>query len=228
MLHSRGAAVVGADRTHPRDSTVLEQFIEFHADQEQSGIDLVRSVTREHTKIDVLVHAVGILGETADPFQTTTAEWDLIMRTNASSAFTMVREAAAVMKARGGGAIVLFSSVAAKEARRDYLAYNASKIAVLHLTWSMAQLLAPYNINVNAVCPGPVNTEMWSTKANAAGSAADAASMRAVRTSQIPCGRFAEPEEVARVVGFLVDPDNRYLTGLSLDIAGGAHLGMGT
>ncbi|WP_404434338.1 SDR family NAD(P)-dependent oxidoreductase [Microbacterium lacus] len=64
------------------------------------------------------------------------------------------------------GTILLLSSVAAKEARVDYLPYNASKIAVLHIMWSMAKILGPFGISVNAVNPGPVNMPMWAQLAD--------------------------------------------------------------
>ncbi|MFF3853585.1 SDR family NAD(P)-dependent oxidoreductase [Micromonospora sp. NPDC002575] len=119
----------------------------------------------------------------------------------------------------------MFSSVAAKEARADYLPYNASKLAVLHVMFSMAGLLGPHGISVNAISPGPVNTAMWAQKASDSGAADEA---RRARAMQLPMRRFAEPDEVTRAVLFLTDPANRYITGVSLDVAGGTHLGIGT
>jgi enoyl-[acyl-carrier-protein] reductase (NADH) len=80
--------------------------------------------------------------------------------------------------------------------------------------------------HVNAIAPGPVNTPMWAQFAKDSGP--DAAANRAKRAAQLPMRRFAEPDEVARAILFLADPNNRYITGVSLDVAGGAHLGMGT
>ena len=168
-----------------------------------------------------------MLGTTPDLLETTTEEFESIMRINASGTFSMVREAARSMTGSGtAGAIVVLSSVAAKEARRNYLPYNASKLAVLHIMWSFAQVLGPHGISVNAVAPGPVNTPMWAQFAEDTGP--DAAVNRAQRAAQLPMGRFAEPDEVARAILFLADPDNRYVTGVTLDVAGGAHLGVGT
>jgi NAD(P)-dependent dehydrogenase (short-subunit alcohol dehydrogenase family) len=148
------------------------------------------------------------------------------MRINATGTFTITREVANLMRDSGTkGTILLLSSVAAKEARVDYLPYNASKIAVLHIMWSMAKILGPDGISVNAVNPGPVNTPMWSQLADQSGSAQAA---RDARAAQLPMRRFAEPTEVANAIGFLTDPVNRYITGVSLDVAGGAHLGMGS
>jgi NAD(P)-dependent dehydrogenase (short-subunit alcohol dehydrogenase family) len=224
-LNERGDIVIGADRA-PRDGQHLHGFHDLDITDEEQCRSVIDTVVREHGRIDALVHTAGVLGPTADPLSTTTAEFDDIMRINATGTFTITREVANTMRAAGtAGTILLFSSVAAKEARRDYLPYNASKIAVLHIMWSMAKILGPHGISVNAVSPGPVNTAMWAQLAEQSGAAQAA---RDARAQQLPMQRFAEPDEVARTVAFLTARENRYLTGLSVDVAGGAHLGMGS
>lgn len=224
-LQGRGDVVIGADRA-PRDSQDITRFYELDVTDEQQTADVVQQVVTEHDRIDVLVHAAGVLGDTPDPLATGTEEFERVMRINASGTFTIAREVANTMLHAGTkGTILLLSSVAAKEARNDYLPYNASKIAVLHIMWSMAKILGPNGISVNAVNPGPVNTPMWSQLAHQAGSAREA---RAARARQLPMQRFAEPAEVASAIRFLTDPLNRYITGVSLDVAGGAHLGIGS
>lgn len=223
---ARGDVVIGADRTPPADTRGLDRFVELDVTDEGACIEVVAGVVADHGRIDVLVHAAGVLGTTPDPLRTSTTEFEQIMRINASSSFTLTREVGNAMQASGTrGTILLFSSVAAKEGRRDYLPYNASKVAVLHMVWSFAKLLGPAGISVNAVAPGPVDTAMWAQKAGDSG-AADAA--RAARAAELPMGRFAQPVEVVRSVLFLTAPENRYLTGVTLDVAGGAHLGMGS
>lgn len=224
-LQGRGDLVIGADRT-PRDGQDIAGFFELDVTDEQQTRDVVRAVVAEYGRIDVLVHAAGVLGGTPNPLVTTTEEFERIMRINASGTFTITREVANIMRDSGTkGSILLLSSVAAKEARNDYLPYNASKIAVLHIMWSMAKILGPDGISVNAVNPGPVNTPMWAQLADQTGSAQAA---RKARAAQLPMRRFAEPTEVASAINFLTDPSNRYITGVSLDVAGGAHLGMGS
>lgn len=85
--------------------------------------------------------------------------------------------------------------------------------------------LGPAGICVNAVNPGPVNTPLRSQLADRSGSAQ---ATRDPRAAQLPMQRFAEPEEVASASAFLTDPVNRYVIGVSLDVAGGAHLGIGS
>jgi NAD(P)-dependent dehydrogenase (short-subunit alcohol dehydrogenase family) len=224
-LQARGDIVVGADLA-PLDGQDITGFSELDVTDEQQTAGVVRRIVAEHGRIDVLVHAAGVLGGTPDPLATTTEEFERTMRINATGTFTITREVANLMRGSGTkGTILLLSSVAAKEARIDYLPYNASKIAVLHIMWSMAKILGPDGISVNAVNPGPVNTPMWTLLADQSGSAQAA---RDARAAQLPMRRFAEPAEVANAIGFLTDRANRYITGVSLDVAGGAHLGMGS
>ncbi|MET4581568.1 NAD(P)-dependent dehydrogenase (short-subunit alcohol dehydrogenase family) [Conyzicola nivalis] len=224
-LQERGDIVIGADRTR-LDGQDLAGFYELDVTDAQQTSDMVRQVVEDFGRIDVLVHSAGVLGGTPDPLVTTTEEFENVMRINATGTFTITREVANLMRDRGTkGTILLLSSVAAKEARVDYLPYNASKVAVLHIMWSMAKILGPAGISVNAVNPGPVNTPLWAQLADQSGSAQAA---RDARAAQLPMQRFAEPAEVASAISFLTDPSNRYITGVSLDVAGGAHLGMGS
>ncbi|RAM37836.1 SDR family NAD(P)-dependent oxidoreductase [Arthrobacter globiformis] len=225
-LRAEGALIIGADRA-PKEDQKLAAFFPLDVTSEEQCAAVVRDVTSKYGRIDALIHAAGVLGATADIMETTTEEYESVMRINSSGTFSMVRETAQSMIESGtAGAIVILSSVAAKEARRNYLPYNASKLAVLHIMWSFAEILGPRGISVNAIAPGPVNTPMWAQFAKDSGP--DAIANRAKRAAQLPMRRFAEPDEVARAIIFLTDPDNRYITGVSLDVAGGAHLGMGT
>lgn len=224
-----GATVIASDRGGEKPEAAVAYF-DLDVTDERSTAAAVADIIARYGRIDALVHAAGVLGETPDPLKTSTSEFARIMTINATGTFTIVREAAqAMLDHQIKGTILLFSSVAAKEARRTYLPYNASKIAVLHIMWSMAQILGPSGISVNAITPGPVETNMWAQLADASGDAADSATRaRAERAAQLPMQRFAQPDEVASAALFLTDPRNRYITGVSLDVAGGAHLGMGT
>lgn len=230
-LHASGALVVGCDLSAPHAREPwLQDFRQLDVTDEPRVRDLVTNVRDEYGSIDVLVHAAGVLGDEPDLLATPTAEFARVIGINATAAFSVLREVGLVMRAQRSGAIVAVASVAAKEARRAYVPYNASKAAVLNLCWSLALTLGPDNVSVNCVCPGPVNTAMWEQFAARAGGKDPEGNQRArqARAAQIPMGRFAEPEEVAETIAFLCAPTNRYLTGLSLDVAGGARLGMGS
>jgi NAD(P)-dependent dehydrogenase (short-subunit alcohol dehydrogenase family) len=164
------------------------------------------------------------------PLETSTTEFERVLSINLTGSFTIAREVANTMLRDGTqGTILLFSSVAAKEGRSTYLPYNASKVAVLHIVWSFAQMLGPSGITVNAVAPGPTDTNMWTQLADASGPDAEAAlQARATRISQLPMRRFGRPEEIANAALFLTDPANHFITGVCLDVAGGGHLGMGS
>lgn len=205
-------------------------YYDLDVTDEHAVRSMLGEVLERYSRIDVVIHAAGVLGDTVDPLRTSTAEFERIMTINATATFTVVREAAQVMLDSGvPGSILLLSSVAAKEARTTYLPYNASKVAVLHITWSFAQILGPSGISVNAIAPGPTETRMWTQLADAAGPDATAAAQaREARARQLPMRRFAQPEEIASAALFLTDPKNRYITGVTLDVAGGAHLGMGS
>lgn len=126
-------------------------------------------IRAEFGSIDVLVHAAGVLGNVPDLLTTPSTEFARVMAINATGAFSVLREVGLVMQAQRSGSMVAVASVAAKEARRAYVAYNASKAAVLHLCWSLALVLGPDNVSGNCVRPGPVNTAMWDQFATHAG-----------------------------------------------------------
>lgn len=224
-----GATVIGADLSAPASSQAAAHF-DLDVTDDAAVTAVLAEVATRFGPVDAVVHAAGVLGETPDLLATSTAEFQRIMTINATGTFTVARRAAlAMVESTTPGTILLFSSVAAKEARATYLPYNASKIAVLHIMWSMAKVLGPSGISVNAICPGPVETDMWAQLAEASGDEVDAATRaRAERAAQLPMGRFARPDEIANAALFLTDPANRYITGISLDVAGGAHLGIGS
>lgn len=224
-----GATVINTDRG-PEPTGNAAAYYDLDVTDEGAVTATLAEIVDRFGRIDVVVHAAGVLGDTVDPMETTTAEFERVMTINGTATFTVAREAGRIMRERGiRGSILLLSSVAAKEARTTYLPYNASKIAVLHITWSMAQILGPSGISVNAIAPGPTETRMWAQLADASGPDADRARRaREARAAQLPMGRFAQPEEIASAALFLTDPRNRYITGITLDVAGGAHLGMGS
>lgn len=125
------------------------------------------------------------------------------------------------------GRIVNTASMAAKQGRVPFLAdYVASKFAVLGLTQAMAFELAPHGIRVNSVCPGfvatPMQTRELAWEAELRG--IDADSVKEMWIKDTPLGRLETPEDVAKVVGFLVSDDAEFLTGESISVNGGAYM----
>lgn len=155
------------------------------------------------------------------------AAWDAVQRTNVRGTFLCCRAVARHMLARKrGGKIIVISSIAGKQGIARYAAYCASKFALIGLVQSLALELAPHNIQVNAICPGLVDTERVDHIAAALSgpgeSAAEARSRHVRETAAtVPLGRIARGEDIAGVAAFLASSDSDYLTGLSVNVAGG-------
>ena len=174
-------------------------------------------------RIDILVNNAGVFF-VKSLLDTTVDEWELTMRVNAQGTFLCSVAAARRMMAQGiKGRIVNLSSISGKEGWPNFGAYTASKFAVIGLTQTLARELAGHGIRVNAVCPGLIATTMHEM------SLERLAHLRGVnpdqveqdQLSRVPLGRFGLPEDIARVVGFLVSPESDYMTGQALNIAGG-------
>jgi NAD(P)-dependent dehydrogenase (short-subunit alcohol dehydrogenase family) len=185
------------------------------ADVADSGqvSEMVENISRELGPVDILVNNAGILRST--PFSDITPEeWDLVVGVNLRSAFLVSRAVAPRMIERKSGKIVNVSSMAGRATSTLGGAhYTAAKAGLLGLSRHLARELGRYQINVNAVCPGIVDTGMTRN------------AMDDRRTAEIlesiPFGRLAQPNEVAALVAFLVSQEARYITGASVDIHGG-------
>ena len=158
--------------------------------------------------------------------------WDTVHGVNLKGTFLCCRAVARHMISRGGsGKIITMSSMLGKEGAARCAAYAASKFGVIGFTQALAQELAPHQINVNAICPGIIDTERVSYIAAALSSVditgeewrtsgRHAEAMRQ-RNSDVPLGRVGVGEDVANTVAFLASSESDYLTGLAINVAGG-------
>ena len=158
--------------------------------------------------------------------------WDTVHKINLKGTFLCCRAVARHMISCGdGGRIITMSSMLGKEGSARCAAYAASKFGVIGFTQALAQELAPYRINVNAICPGIIDTERVSYIAAALSSeditgeewrtsGRHAEAMRQ-RNSDVPLGRVGVGEDVANTVAFLASSESDYLTGLAINVAGG-------
>jgi NAD(P)-dependent dehydrogenase (short-subunit alcohol dehydrogenase family) len=166
-----------------------------------------------------LVHAAAIV-QLGSVDEITIEQWDSVLNVNLR-AYVLVTQALLpeIRRAGPGGSIVGIASIEALLGQPTIPAYCASKAGLLGATRSMAQHLAPEGIRVNAVCPGYVWTPML----------APALAQRGVEeriVNRTPLGRLAEPEEIGRVVRFLLSDDASYVTGIDLAVDGGlTHMG---
>jgi 3-oxoacyl-[acyl-carrier protein] reductase len=167
-------------------------------------------------RIDLLVCNAG-LWEGAAVEEMSEELWSRALDTNLKGTWAICRAAVPLMKRRKFGRIVIVSSTAGQRGEAFYSNYAASKGGQISLTKSLAVELAPYGINVNAVAPGWVLTEM-TAEALAEGDARRAAE------ASIPLGRVAEPDDVARPVVFLCSDWARHITGEVLNVNGGSVL----
>jgi NAD(P)-dependent dehydrogenase (short-subunit alcohol dehydrogenase family) len=174
-------------------------------------------------KVDILVNCAGIL--TILPFDKITGEiWDEIMAVNAKGTFLTCQAVAQQMIRQGdGGKIINVSSVAGKIGAPMYTHYCASKFAVIGITKSLALELAKDRINVNAVCPGDVYTDMleYEFKTHAQIRGITPEEVRKQLTTRVPLGRLAQPIDVANVILFLASEKAGYMTGQALNVTGG-------
>jgi 3-oxoacyl-[acyl-carrier protein] reductase len=142
--------------------------------------------------------------------------WHRMIRVHLDGTFFCMRGALRLMTSRESGAIVNFSSTAALTGLPDAPHYSAAKAGVLGLTKAVAQEVGSRGIRVNAICPGFVETPMTEHIS---------AKVKQASLSQIPLGRWAQPEEIAQTVLFLASDASSYLTGQILSPNGGSTMG---
>lgn len=218
-LHALGAAVVMADLDGAGAGAAADELgagalgITLDVTDRGAVTAAVAEVLERLGRLDILVNAAGVLRST--PFEDISpAEWEQTLAVNLTGVFHCMQAAAPVMRRKGWGRIVNFSSTAGKTVSTLGGAhYTASKAAVLGLTRAAAKELAPHSITVNAVCPGLIDTEMVHERASPERISAYARSF--------PIPRLGRPDEVADLVCFLVSDRAGYITGASLDINGG-------
>lgn len=180
----------------------------------ESAID---SVIERWGQIDVLVNNAGItrnrlIHEMSDD------DWGEVLAVNLTGSFLCAREAQRFMVKQRSGKIVNVSSQAALGTERGYVNYSASKAGIQGLTRALALDLGPFNINVNAVAPGHVETQATRGWAERAGIPYEA--MREEHAARNAIGRVAQPEDVAAAILFLASEDARHITGQVLYVTG--------
>lgn len=174
---------------------------------------MIKKIEEKFHRIDILINNAAVLKPTKFD-QINEEEWDFVLDINLKGVFIVSRLVVPIMKKNRYGKIVNMSSSAGKNlSTLGGAHYTASKAGVLGLTRHMAKEVAPYGINVNAVCPGLIDTEMVRASCSAE-------QLKRYEES-FPISRLGTPEEVTQLVLFLVSDESSYITGASLDINGG-------
>ncbi len=230
-LASMGADVVvaeldgeGAERTADEVRALGRRAVAIPTDVTRRA-DLDAMATRtldELGRIDVLVNNAGIY-RAAPALEITVEHWDAVMDINAKAVFFASQAVLPHMVAAKRGTIINLASMAGKLGTTSSLAYAASKAAVISITRSLALSFAADGIRANCVCPGFVQTDMWTQVergvAGVLGISPEEVNRQ--RLAQIPLGRWEQPEDVARVVGFLASGKSAYITGEAVNVSGG-------
>jgi len=183
---------------------------------------MVERARADFGRIDILINNAGIY-RAAATLDVTEEHWDAIMTINAKAVFFATQAVLPVMIAQKSGNIVSLASMAGKVGSRTNLPYNASKAAVISMTKSLALAHAADGIRVNCVCPGFVETDMWTMVAREQSALLGQTPEEFTRKRQesVPLGRMERPEDVAAVIGFLASPRAAYMTGQALSVDGG-------
>lgn len=172
--------------------------------------EAVRICKKSFGKIDILVNAAGIVGPIGPMENETLSEWQSTLDVNLTATFLFMREVLPVMKSQRRGRIINLSGGGAAGARPMFAAYAASKAAVVRLTETVAEEVKRFNIRINAIAPGAVNSRMFQEML-AAGKRAGAAEYKKIRDQKKSGG--VPPERAADLAVFLASDESAGLTG---------------
>jgi len=175
--------------------------------------DFVKMIAERFGHIDILVNNAGVVSD-YHVFDLTEAEWDRVLDINLKGCFLFSRSVAKVMAETRKGVIINIGSQLGDVAKPNRAHYVASKAGIKMLTKALAVDLAPYGIRVNAVAPGPVETDMTV-------SVLSDSAMKSKILEHIPLGRIGQPHDIAGAVVFLASEAAAFITGLTVYVDGG-------
>ncbi len=195
-LASAGAQAIAADVSRGQDVTAM-----------------FRAVEKRDGRLDVIINNAGLTVR-GDFRHLTDADWVKIREVNLDGIVRVARDGFALLKASGRGSLVNIASIMAHRGLRGLTAYSATKGAVTALTRGLAVEYAAFNIRVNALCPGFVETALTRRALRIPG-------IREALLDSTPLRRFGEPEEIAKAAVFLASDDASYITGAEIAVDGG-------
>lgn len=220
-----GASIVAVDINDEAGRLCVADIIErggaatyIHADVSRASDceKMIAAAEKVYGKLDILFNNAGLShADDDDAINTTEAVWDETMAVNVKGVFLGCKFGIPALRRAGGGSVINTASfVAVLGAATPQLAYTASKGAVLAMTRELAMIHARENIRVNALCPGPLRTELLMKYLNTE-------EKKARRLVHIPMGRFGEAAEIANAVLYLASDESSYVTGSAFLVDGG-------
>lgn len=215
-----GTVVVNYNQSEAEAAALVDSLaakglkaVRFKADVsvEKEVQDLFRFIRERYGRLDVMVNNAGIVGNNL-LVMTSADEFDRIVAVNCRGTFLCLRAAGKMMMKQKGGRIINIASIVGRRGNRGQIAYSASKSFVIGLTYSASKELGDSGINVNAIAPGFIDTDMTRSLKE---------EIRQKLVQDTPLGRAGAPEDVARVAMFLMSEDSAYVNGQVLGVDGG-------
>ncbi|MCA9929162.1 MAG: glucose 1-dehydrogenase [Anaerolineales bacterium] len=225
LFAQEGAKVVAVDINDEGGNETIDMIkkaggtaIYVHADVSNAAEceAMVQAAEETYGKLDVMFNNAGIShAHDDDAVNTSEDVWDLTFAINVKGVFLCCKYGIPALKRAGGGSIINTASfVALVGAATPQLAYTASKGAVLSMSRELATIHARENIRVNALCPGPLRTELLMKYLNTP-------EKKQRRLVHVPMGRFGEADEIAKAALYLASDDSSFVTGTSFMVDGG-------
>lgn len=224
LFVKEGARIVGADIDEDGGRSIATKIQAFGGSMifiktdvsYENDIKALFETARELGGVDVLFNNAGV-EITKGLLETSEEDWDQCMNVNLKSVFLSCKYGIQQMRGKGSGVIINNSSVAGLVGSFSP-AYSAAKGGIIALTKALATDFGQYNIRVNCICPGAIETPMLERMLESKGNSSD---VRAERTKQYPLARFGYPDEVAQTALFLASTDSTFVTGATIVVDGG-------
>lgn len=221
VLVDRGARVMMTDRVSlPETPTGDVAFLQADVTDRDAMQSLVKDTLTRFGRIDAVVLAAGVEGPVAPVEEISEADLDAVLAVNLKGSLFALQAALPGMKAQGSGSIVALSSISGVIGSASLSAYTMSKHAIIGLVRAAALEAAPFNVRINAVCPGPIESSMMRRLDSALSNRYPDRPLAAPGAG-LPLQRYVTADEVARMVAFLCSDDAASCTGGAYMVDGG-------